>query len=76
VTLPREATLTETALGTPFNPARPLVVPALLRRAAEVVGDLLGLAGIALALPFVILGIGIPFALCIRLVLWIGGGSR
>jgi hypothetical protein len=70
VTLAREATLTG-ALGTTVNQARPLVVPGALRRAAEVVGDLLALAGIALCLPFVILGIGLPVALCVRLVLWV-----
>ncbi len=71
MTLPRAATLTGPALATGVIDARPIVLPRLLRRAAEVVGDLLALAGIALCLPFVIVAIGIPFALCVRLVLWV-----
>jgi hypothetical protein len=68
-----EATLTRGALATTFNQARPLVVAGLVRRAAVVVGDLLGAAAIVLCIPFVILAIGIPIALCVRLLLWIGG---
>lgn len=68
-----EATLTRAALGTTFNQARPLVVPGPLRRAAVVVGDLLGAVALVLCIPFVILAIGIPIALCVRLLLWIGG---
>jgi hypothetical protein len=68
-----EATLTRTALATTFNEARPLVVPGRLWRADVVVGDLLGAVAIVLCIPFVILAIGIPIALCVRLLLWIGG---
>jgi hypothetical protein len=68
-----EARLTRTALATTFNHARPFVVPGLFRRAAVVVGNLLGAAAIVLCIPFVILAIGIPIALCVRLLLWIGG---
>jgi len=68
-----EATLTRAALATTFNQARPLVVPGPLRRAAALIGDLLAVVGIVLCIPFVILGIGIPIALCVRLLLWMGG---
>ena len=68
-----EATLTRAALATTFNQARPLVVPGPVRRAVVVVGDLLGAVAVALCLPFVILAIGIPIALCVRLLLRIGG---
>jgi hypothetical protein len=68
-----EATLTRAALATPFNQARPLVVPGRLWRAAVVVGDLLAAMAIVLCIPFVILAIGIPIALCVRLLLWIAG---
>ena len=67
-----EATLTRAGLAATFNEAR-LVVPGRLWRAAVVVGDLLGAVAIVLCIPFVILAIGIPIALCVRLLLWIGG---
>jgi hypothetical protein len=69
----REATLASAGLATTFNAGTPLAVPAVLRRAAEILGDLLTLAAIVLCLPFVIVAIGTPIALCIRLVLWILG---
>jgi hypothetical protein len=57
-----------------FNQAaRPLGVRGPLRRAAVVVGDLLGTAAVVLCIPIVILAIGTPIALCLRLLLWIGG---
>ena len=68
-----DATLTTAALAPMFDQARALVVPGRLRRAAVVVGDLLGAVAIVLCIPFVILAIGIPIALCVRLLLWIGG---
>ena len=68
-----EATLTRAGLAATFNEARPLVVPDRLWRAAAVVGDLLGAVAIVLCLPIVILAIGMPIALCVRLLLWIGG---
>jgi len=68
-----EPTLTRTALATPLNQARSLVVPGPLRRAAEIIGDLFAAVGVILCIPFVILAIGIPIALCVRLLLWIGG---
>ena len=68
-----EARLTRAAIATTFNDARPLVLPGRLWRAVVVVGDLCGAAAIVLCIPFVILAIGIPIALCVRLLLWIGG---
>jgi hypothetical protein len=68
-----ERTLTRAALATTFDHARPLVVPGALHRAAAVIGDLLGAVGLALCVPFVILAIGIPIALCLRFLLWLVG---
>jgi hypothetical protein len=68
-----EATLTRAALATTFDQARMPVVPGPFRRAAVVVGDLLGAVAIVLCIPLVILAIGIPIALGVRLLLWIGG---
>jgi hypothetical protein len=68
-----EAPLTRSALATTFNQARPLVVPGPRRRAAVVIGDLFAAMGIVLCIPFVIVAIGMPIALCVRLLLWIGG---
>ena len=55
-----------------FNEARPLVVRGRLWRGALVVGDLLWLVAIAFSIPFVILAIGLPIALCARLLVWVG----
>ena len=70
---PHEGTLTRAALATTFDRGRPLIVPGLVRRAAIAIGDLLVLAGIVLCIPVVILAIGTPVALCVRLLLWIAG---
>lgn len=64
---------TRAASTTTFNQARPLFVPGPLRRAAAVVGDLTGAVVIVLCIPFVILAIGTPIALSLRLLLWLGG---
>jgi hypothetical protein len=68
-----EATLTRAALTTTFDQAGALIVRGPFRRVAVVVGDVLGAVAIVLCIPFVILAIGIPIALCVRLLLWIGG---
>ena len=68
-----EATLTRTALAAPFDRTRALAVPGPFRRAAVVVGDLVGAVGVVLCIPLVILAIGIPIALCVRLLLWMAG---
>ena len=70
---PREGALTRAGLATTVDDARSLVVPGALHRAAVVIADLLGVAGLVLCVPFVILAIGIPIALCLRFLLWIAG---
>jgi hypothetical protein len=67
-----DATLASLSLAT-SNQAPPLVVPGPFRRAAVVVGDVLGALAIVLCIPFVILAIAIPIVLGVRLLLWIGG---
>ena len=66
-----EPALTTAALATTFNQAGTLVVPGPFRRAAVVIGDLFAAVAIVLCIPFVILAIGLPIALCVRLLLWI-----
>ena len=67
-----EATLARPALATTFGETPASSVPGPFRRAAVVVGDLLGAMVIVFCIPFVILAIGIPIALCVRLLLWMG----
>jgi hypothetical protein len=68
-----EAALTRETIATTFDQAPTLTVPGPFRRGAVVVGDLLGAVAIVLCIPFVISAIGIPIALCVRLLSWIGG---
>ena len=68
-----EATPTRAAHPTTFGQAGALIVPGPFRRAADILGDVLGAVAIVLGIPFVILAVGIPIALCVRLLLWIGG---
>jgi len=68
-----DAALTRAAAATTSHQARPLVVPGPLRRAAVLVGDLLGAVAIVLCVPFAILAVGTPIVLSVRLLLWIGG---
>ena len=68
-----EPMFTRAGLAATFNDARALLVPGRLWRGAVVVGDLLGAMAIVFSIPFVMLAIGIPIALCVRLLLWIGG---
>lgn len=49
------------------------VAPGPFRRAAIGAGDLLGAMAVVLCIPLVIVAVGIPIALCVRLLLWIGG---
>ena len=51
----------------------PTLVPGLLRRAAMASVELLAALAIVLCIPFVILAIGIPIALCVRFLLWSAG---
>ncbi len=48
-------------------------VPGLLGRLTTGSGDILAAVAVVLCIPFVILAIGIPFALSVRLLLWITG---
>ena len=59
--------------GLPTATPRPLFVPVRLQRATAAAGDLLGALALVFAIPFVILAVGIPIALCVRLLLWIVG---
>lgn len=68
-----EAPLTRAARATRFDRAAALTVPGPFRRAAGVAVDLLGLVAIAFCIPFVILAVGIPIMLCVRLLVWIAG---
>jgi hypothetical protein len=73
-TSPQELPLTGTALTTTLSRAPRLdEMPGLLGRAAGFVGELLALVGIVCCIPFVILAIGSPIALAVRLLLWVGG---
>lgn len=67
-----EPTIRGAGLATEVHAPRPLLVPGRLSRATEVVGDSLGAVAIVLCFPFVILAIGIPIALCVRLLSWVG----
>jgi hypothetical protein len=66
-------TLTSSALATTSAGATAVTVPGPLRRAAGVVGDVLGAIGLVLCVPFVLLAVGTPIVLCVRLLLWISG---
>lgn len=71
-TLPREATPAGVALVTmpaASSPERSVS----LRRIAAVAGDLLGTLAVVLSIPFTILIVGLPIALCVRLLLWLAG---
>jgi hypothetical protein len=68
-----EATLVTAPLARTIDSGATPMVLGPFRRTVLHVGDLLGTIGIVLCIPFVILAIGIPIALCLRLLLWIGG---
>ena len=68
-----DTALTRAALSTTFSHAQPPGVRGPVRRTAVVVGDLLGAVAIVFCVPVVILAIGTPIALGLRLLLWIGG---
>ena len=70
---PRDATLTTAALTASLGHAPNLEGSGSLRRAAGVVGEFLTLVGIVCCIPFVILAIGLPLALAVRLLLWVAG---
>jgi hypothetical protein len=60
------ATLTTSVIG-----ARPLLPTGRLRRTIALADDVLEAVGVVLCIPFVILAIGLPIALGVRLLLWI-----
>ena len=68
-----ETVVARAPLAKTFNQAPPRVVPGPFGRAAVVIGDLFAAVGIVLSFPLVILGIGIPIALGVRLLLGIAG---
>jgi hypothetical protein len=68
-----DATLTRAALGTTLDDRGSLIVPGRLWHAAAVVGDVLAAVALVLCIPVVILVIGIPIALFVRVLLWVGG---
>ena len=68
---PREGALTRAGLSTTVEDARSFAVPGALYRATIVIGDLLGVVGLVLCVPFVILAIATPIALCLGFLLWI-----
>jgi hypothetical protein len=70
---PLEAALTGAAPAGTLKPAPRLVLPGRLQQAAGFGVDLLLMLGIIFCIPFVILGLGIPIALGLRLLLWITG---
>ena len=69
--VPRFAERTAAPQTATFAHGGPLVVRSRLSRTAVAVGDLLTSLALVLCIPFVILAIGIPIALCVRLLLWI-----
>ena len=71
--LPREATPPDAVLATTRKPARPLTKPGLLRVASEGSIDLFLLLGLVFSIPVIVLAIGLPVAVCVRLLLWLGG---
>ena len=71
-----------TSATLPFRPlarrstasvAQPLLVPGPFRRAAIVVGDLLGVTAIVLCIPFVVLAVATPVVLSVGLLMWLTG---
>ena len=72
-TSPRALPLTGTPLKTTRSRAPLLEIPGFIRRASALVGEALTLVAIVFCVPFVILAIGLPIALLVRLLLWVGG---
>ena len=68
-----QATMTSAALASTFSETRPLIVPVRAWRAAVVVGEVFAAVGVVLCVPIVILAMGIPIVLCVRLLLWTVG---
>jgi hypothetical protein len=69
---PVAALPTQSASETAGDQPPSVVVPGLFRRGVHVVVELLAAAGVVLCIPIGILAIGIPIALCVRFLLWLG----
>jgi hypothetical protein len=67
------AALARAVSATTFDQARPLVTSGPRRRAASLVADLMAAMAVVLGIPVVILAIGTPIALGVRLLLWAAG---
>jgi len=61
------------SVATRFELPRAFVVLSPFQRVVGAVGDMLGVVAVVLCVPFVILAIGLPLALGVRLLLWLGG---
>lgn len=68
----RELTATTSYAGEAFVRAPKSPLATAVRRAADVIMDALLLLAVVLAIPFVILAVGIPVALVAQLLLQIG----
>lgn len=66
-------TLPAPAIARPRAPGGVGMPGRHLRRLASTLGDIAEVLAAAYAIPFVILGIGIPVALLVRLGMWIAG---
>ena len=69
----RRGTLTSAPLTATLSQVPRVELFGSLTRAVGAVGEFLVLVGIVCCIPFVILGIGIPIALAVRFLLWVGG---
>lgn len=49
------------------------VVPGSWQRGAEAAGDLLGMVGVVVCIPFVIIAVAAPVVLCASAVVWLIG---
>jgi len=67
------APITKTPFATAVDHAWAPIAHTFLGRVAVAMGDLLAAVGVVLCVPIVILAIGIPIALCVRVLLWIAG---
>ena len=65
--------LTKTPAAIAFDQAWTPIAHTFLGRIAIGTVDLLATLGVVLFVPIAILAIGIPFALCARLLLWLAG---
>ncbi len=68
----RALTLTNEAIATALISAPPRITTGWRSCAAEVGGDVLAMAVVVASIPFVIVAIGLPIALVVRLLLWLG----